>query len=271
MSEDLKKTGSVGHEKMSQEQHAKIIEVREMIGTLSEKETVYCTDASISRYLKSQNWNVKKASQMLKQSLKWRREYKPEEIRWDDVSNEAKIGKMYRANYCDKHGRPVIIMKTNRQNSKSLTEEIKHFVYCMENAVLNLPPLQEQRLGLAIMYDAPGIFQPFFAMVKVLLESESYKKVKFVYPNDQNTKKIMESLFNMDQLEPAFGGNDDTEFDMNKYAKRMKEEDNKMHSFWTSHNIPSSDSTGSEADSDASNNEKTLGSSLPNPEKSLEV
>ncbi|KAI5407949.1 uncharacterized protein LOC127084185 isoform X2 [Lathyrus oleraceus] len=312
MSEDLKKTGSVGHEKMSQEQQAKIIEVRKLIGILSEKETVYCTDATISRYLKSQNWNVKKASQMLKQSLKWRREYKPEEIRWDEVSKEAEIGKMYRANYCDKHGRPVIIMRTDRENSKSLKEEIKHFVYCMENAVLNLPPLQEQvvwlvdfhgfnlsnvsfkitreishilqkyypqRLGLAIMYDAPGIFQPFFAMVKVLLESESYKKVKFVYSNDQNTKKIMEGLFDMDQLEPAFGGKNDTEFDMNKYAKRMKEEDNKMHSLWTrtnslslaSLNIPSSDSTGSEADSDASNNEKTLGSSIPNPEKSLEV
>lgn len=43
---------------------------------------MYCSDASISRYLRSQNWDVKKASQMLKQNLKWREEYKPEEIRW---------------------------------------------------------------------------------------------------------------------------------------------------------------------------------------------
>lgn len=114
-------------------------------------------------------------------------------------------------------------------------------------------------------------------MVKVLLESESYKKVKFVYSNDQNTKKIMEGLFDMDQLEPAFGGNDDTEFDMNKYAKRMKEEDNKMRSFWTrknslssvSHGIPSSDSTESEADSDAS--KKILSSSAPNPDQRILV
>lgn len=85
------------------------------------------------------------------------------------------------------------------QKSKTLVEEIKHFVYCMENAILNLPPNQEQviwlvdfhgfslssvsfkmtrevshilqkyypqRLGLAIMYDAPGIFQPFFSVTK---------------------------------------------------------------------------------------------------------
>lgn len=317
MSENLKKTASDGHEKMlpvslSQEQQAKIIEVRKLIGTLSDKESVYCSDASISRYLKSQNWNVKKASQMLKKSLKWRQEYKPEEITWDDVANEAETGKMYRPNYCAKDGRPVLIMRTNRQKSKTLVEEIKHFVYCMENAILNLPPHQEQviwlvdfhgfslssvsfkmtrevshilqkyypqRLGLAIMYDAPGIFQPFFSMVKVLLETENYNKIKFVYSNDQNTKKIMEGLFDMDQLEPAFGGNNDTEFDMNKYAKRMREEDNKMHSFWThanspssvSHNVPPSDLTRLVADSDASNDEKIVDSSVPKPDQYISV
>jgi len=56
--------------------------VRELIGKLSDKESAYCSDASISRYLLSCNSNVKKAAKMLKQSLKWRNEYKPEEIRW---------------------------------------------------------------------------------------------------------------------------------------------------------------------------------------------
>jgi len=82
----------------------------------------------------------------------------------------------------------------------------------------------------------------------------------------------------MDQLEPAFGGNNDTEFDMNKYAKRMREEDNKMHSLWTqanspssvSHNVPPSDSTGLEVDSDASN-EKIIDSSVPKPGQYISV
>jgi len=115
-------------------------------------------------------------------------------------------------------------------------------------------------------------------MVKVLLETESYNKIKFVYSNDQNTKKIMEGLFDMDQLEPAFGGNNDTEFDINKYAKRMREEDNKRHSLWTqansptsvSHNVPPSDSIRLEVDSDASN-EKIIDSSVPNPDQYISV
>lgn len=77
-------------------------------------------------------------------------------------------------------------------------------------------------------------------MVKVVLEPETRNKVKFVNSKDQDTKKIMEDLFDMDQLESAFGGNDDTEFDMNKYAKRMTEEDNKTHSFWTQANSETS-------------------------------
>lgn len=82
-------------------------------------------------------------------------------------------------------------------------------------------------------------------MVKPLVEPETWNKVKFGYSNDQNTKKIMADLFDMDHLESAFDGNDGTGFDINKYAKRMKEEeDNKMRTppnslSSVSHNMPS--------------------------------
>lgn len=59
-----------------------INEVRKLIGPQSGKLALYCSDASIARYLRARNWNVKKAVKMLKASLKWRLEYKPEEIRW---------------------------------------------------------------------------------------------------------------------------------------------------------------------------------------------
>jgi len=85
------------------------------------------------------------------------------------------------------------------QNSKSTKGQIKYLVYCMENAIFNLPPEQEQmvwlidfqgfnmshisikvtretahvlqehypeRLGLAILYNAPKFFEPFFTVIK---------------------------------------------------------------------------------------------------------
>jgi hypothetical protein len=107
-------------------------------------------------------------------------------------------------------------------------------------------------------------------MVKPILETKTYNKVKFGYSDDQNTKKIMEDLFDLEQLESAFGGNDNTPFDINKYADRMKEDDKKIPSFWTREISPSSvpidvvpslDSIKLDTDSDASDNEKIVSSS----------
>ncbi|KAK4381012.1 CRAL-TRIO domain-containing protein C23B6.04c, partial [Sesamum angolense] len=230
MNTGLKKPAPDGCENSSSPelQQGKINEVRRLIGPLSGTLALYCSDASIARYLRARNWNVKKAVKMLKASLKWRLEYKPEGIRWDDVSMEAETGKIYRSNYKDKYGRPVLVMRPRCQNSKSIKGQIKYLVYCMENAILNLPEDQEQmvwlidfhgfsmsnisikvtretahvlqehypeRLGLAILYDAPKIFEPFWMVAKPFLEPKTANKVKFVYSDDPNTNKIMDDLF----------------------------------------------------------------------------
>ena len=77
----------------------------------------------------------------------------------------------------------------------------------------------------------------------------------------------------MDKLESAFGGNDHTGFDINKYAERMKEDDKRMPAFWTRGNLPSAatsepvmedapslDSIKLDADSDPSDKGKRNGS-----------
>jgi len=68
-------------------------------------------------------------------------------------------------------------------------------------------------------------------VVRPFLEPKTRKKVKFVYKDDPSTKKIMEELFDMDQLESAFGGNNTEGFDIEKYALRMKEDDEKRRLF----------------------------------------
>lgn len=248
------------------ERQKKIDEIRKAIGPLSEEKlSRYCSDASIARHLRARNWNVKKATKMLKETLKWRLEFKPEEIRWEDIASEAESGKIYRSNIVDKKGRTVLVMRPCRQNSNSVIGQMKYLVYCMENAIFNLPPNQEQmiwlvdflnfnlsnisvkltketanvlqnqypeRLGLAIMYNPPRFFEHFWMIVKPFLEPKTRKKVKFVYTDEPSTRKIMEELFDMDQLESAFGGNSPEGFDVEKYAQRMKEDDEKRRCFW---------------------------------------
>ncbi|RWW20781.1 hypothetical protein GW17_00015090 [Ensete ventricosum] len=133
-----------------EEEKAKINEVREILGPMVDMLPNLCSDASVSRYLRARNWNVEKASKMLKESLKWRLEYKPETIRW---------------------------------------------------------------------------------VVKPFLEHKTYKKVKFVYSDNTESQKIMTDLFEMDKLESAFGGHNPAGFDLNKYAEKMKEDDQKMSAF----------------------------------------
>jgi len=73
-------------------------------------------------------------------------------------------------------------------------------------------------------------------MASPILEPKTRNKVKFVYPDNPETDKIMEDLFNMDELECAFGGRSQATFNINDYAARMREDDIKMPLFWSPEN-----------------------------------
>jgi hypothetical protein len=73
-------------------------------------------------------------------------------------------------------------------------------------------------------------------MASPILEPKTRNKVKFVYPDNPETDKIMEDLFNMDELECAFGGRSQASFNINDFAARMREDDNKMPLFWSPEN-----------------------------------
>ncbi|XP_056692434.1 uncharacterized protein [Spinacia oleracea] len=111
-----------------------------------------------------------------------------------EVSHEGETGKVSRANFRDREGRTVLIMRHGKQNTTSGEGNVRHLVYLLENAILNLPEGQEQmvwlidytgfsmstslsvrtsrdiinilqkRLGLAVLYNPPRIFQEFWRM-----------------------------------------------------------------------------------------------------------
>ncbi|MCL7030114.1 hypothetical protein MKW94_002884 [Papaver nudicaule] len=245
------------------ERQMKIDEVRKMIGSTADMLPTLFSDASISRYLRARKWNTKKACKMLRETLKWRMEYKPEQICWDDIAREAETGKIYRSNYFDKYGRTVLVMRPGMQNSYSTSGQIKFLVYCMENAIMNLPPGEEkmvwiidfqgwnfssvsvkatretarilqdhypERLGQAILYDSPKIFESFWLLVKPFFEATASSKVKFIYSGNPESRKIMGDLFDMEKLESAFGGQNPSGFDYEEYSETMREDDKKNHS-----------------------------------------
>jgi len=259
-----------------EEQQEKIDELRKQLGEPSSVAIQgFLSDATILRFLRARSWNVQKASKMLKAAVKWRAAYKPEMISWEDIAHEAETGKIYRADYKDKLGRTVLVLRPGLENTTSGKEQIKYLVYSLEKAIMNLTDGQEkmvwltdfqgwslgstplkvtretvnvlqdcypERLGLAILYNPPRVFESFWKIVKPFLDHETQKKVKFVYSNDKESMKIMAEVFDIDKLDSAFGGSNPATFEYTSYAEQMKQDDKKMQS----------NDTGSDASSEAS-------------------
>lgn len=245
---------------------SKIKELKLAIGPLSGHNLKYCTDACLKRYLEARNWNVDKSKKMLKDTLKWRSVYKPEEIRWDEVSVEGETGKMYRAGFHDRQGRTVLILRPGMQNTSSIDNQIKHLVYLLENAMLNLPPGQEQmawlidftgwsitnnvplksaretisilqnhypeRLAIAFLYNPPRIFEAFWKIVKYFLDNKTFHKVKFVYPKNKDSVELMRSYFDDENLPSELGGKSILNYNHEEFSKIMAQDDLKCADYW---------------------------------------
>ncbi|XP_051123663.1 uncharacterized protein LOC127246382 [Andrographis paniculata] len=251
-----------------EDEHAehKIEELKASLGQLSGRSLQYCTEACLKRYLEARSWNVEKSKKMLEETLKWRSSYKPEEIRWHEVAAEGETGKLFRANFRDRHGRTVLILRPGVQNTTSVDNQIKHLVYLFENAILNLPDGQEEmvwlidftgwslscsvpikaardtinilqnhypeRLAVAFLYSPPRIFEAFWKIVKYFMDPKTIQKVKFVYPKNKDSVELMSSYFDVDNLPTEFGGKATLHYDHEEFSRLMALDDIKTAKFW---------------------------------------
>ncbi|KAG7990167.1 hypothetical protein I3843_02G011800 [Carya illinoinensis] len=250
----------------SSQKDAKVSELRAALGPLSGRTLKYCADACLRRYLEARNWNVDKAKKMLEETLKWRSIYKPEEIRWHEVAHEGETGKVSRADFHDRHGRTVLIMRPGMQNTTSAEDNVRHLVYLLENAILNLPEGQEQmswlidftgfslntsvsvktsreiinilqnhypeRLAVAILYSPPRVFQALWKAVKYFLDPKTFQKVKFAYPKNKESVELMKTFFDVENLPSEFGGKATLKYDHEEFSRLMAQDDVKTAKFW---------------------------------------
>lgn len=250
----------------SAQKDAKVKELRAALGPLSGRNLKYCTDACLRRYLEARSWNLDKAKKMVEETLRWRATYKPEETRWHEIAHEGETGKVSRANFHDRLGRTVLIMRPVMQNTNSPEGNIRHLVYLIENGILNLPEGQEQmswlvdfsgfslntnvsvktardiiyilqnhypeRLAVAFLYNPPRIFQAFWKAVKYFLDPKTFQKVKFVYPKGKESVELMKTFFDVENLPSEFGGQATLKYDHEEFSRMMAEDDVKTAKFW---------------------------------------
>lgn len=245
---------------------AKVIELKSALGPLSGRSWKYCTDACLRRYLEARNWNVEKAKKMLEETLQWRSTYKPEEICWNEVEDVGKNGLISRADFHDRFGRSVLIMRPGLQKTIAGEGNLRHLVYLVENAILSLPEGQEQmtwlidftgwtlntnvpikvardiiyvlqnhypeRLSLVALYNPPRIFQAFWKVVSYFIDAKTFHKVQFLYPLRKESEEIMKSYFDAENLPIEFGGTKSLKYDHGEFSRLMAQEDEKTAKFW---------------------------------------
>nr|CAB3461889.1 unnamed protein product [Digitaria exilis] len=117
-----------------EEQQQKIEDVRQLLGDLPTEMPSFLSDGTIRRFLWTKSWSTEQAAKALKEAVKWRRQFKPEKICWEDlpgIENEAR--RAYIPDYLDKNGHTVFVVMTSLKMVKhiiepTLQEKLK-FVY----------------------------------------------------------------------------------------------------------------------------------------------
>lgn len=79
-------------------------------------------------------------------SFTWRAAYRPDLIRASEVESECVTGKIRVLPQRDRHGRPIIVMDSSRENSKGHESQVRHLVWQLERAVRKMnPPIEGQK------------------------------------------------------------------------------------------------------------------------------
>ena len=73
----------------------------------SERARTFCTDGTLLRYLRARNWKQADSLKMIKASIKWQEETKPETVKCPKCLKDPMAHNMRVVGF-DKHGRPVI-------------------------------------------------------------------------------------------------------------------------------------------------------------------
>ncbi|KAG2153587.1 CRAL TRIO domain-containing protein [Suillus bovinus] len=201
---------------------------------------------TMPRYMRAAKWKLPDAKRRIEGTIKWRREFRPELIRPDDVKIEAETGKIL-LNGFDKDGRPIIYMRPGRENTETSPRQLRHLVWWLERAKDMMPPGQEslviivdyrsttlrtnpsisvaskvltilqqhyvETLGRAIVTNLPMLLNFFYKGISPFLDPVTRDKMRF--------NPDLLDLIPKSQLDSEFGGDFEFEFDHETYWKQI--------------------------------------------------
>jgi hypothetical protein len=206
--------------------------------------TPWSTDDILLRYLKARNFDYDKSEHMLKESLKWRAEYKPDQITSDDdsVKKSKKLKQLYKVGHC-KTGEPIFYV-VPAPNPYPTDVRIRYLLWALEEAIRRMAAegcesgkmvwlmdmshfgkdtladsygvdvakqtlniLQNhypERLLKFLVMDSPWYFQLFWNIVQLFIDPKT--KEKIIFCNSHNREKLLSSIVEKKELLQEYGG-----------------------------------------------------------------
>lgn len=212
-------------------------------------------DACLARYLRARGMDVDKAASMLRNTIAWRHSFGADAIvdRLNLVMEEGATGKAFVAPFLDRTGRTVLVLRPREENTRSHEGNLVHLVYQLERAtasmrangpekllliidfkgysMLNAPPMKTsketlsilqnhypERLGKAVLLDAPRLFSGAFRALSVFMDPVTREKISFMSTTHEPHIEELEALVDRSCVERDLGGLvDEPHFDAGAY------------------------------------------------------
>ncbi|CAN9474653.1 unnamed protein product [Alternaria alternata] len=209
---------------------------------ISDDERIWLTRECLLRYLRATKWNLPQATQRLRGTLIWRREYGTDKFTAEYISEENATGKQVLLGF-DNEGRPCLYLLPQNQNTKETPKRVEHLVYMLERTIDMHPPGQEslallidfrntgaggtpslatakqvldilqnhypERLGRALLTHLPWYVNAFLKLVNPFIDPVTKSKIK---PNEPLPNHVPAS-----QLMKVSGGEVDFKYDHSVY------------------------------------------------------
>ncbi|CAK0783156.1 hypothetical protein CVIRNUC_006355 [Coccomyxa viridis] len=228
------------------EEDGSVDELRESVRDLLDGNPalqVFASDACLRRYLTARG-SVSKASQQLRNTLKWRLDFKPHDLCWDQVKDCATGGRLELLLDTDKNKRPIILYRLRAPAKTGTTSEeyMQYWVHCLESAskmgdelgasksvlVFDMEGYSDpktimptfmtrvdlvrtaqahypERLGLAVVCNPPFLFWALWRSISPFLDPVTKSKVCFAC-NEQEVKAALEPHIDSHILYSSLGG-----------------------------------------------------------------
>ncbi|KAI3969870.1 hypothetical protein MKX01_038338 [Papaver californicum] len=105
--------------------------------------------------------------------------------------------------------------------AKKMVEETIHWRLTFKPSDIHWPKFTfHDRHGRTVLTMRPGK-----QIVKYILDPKTFKKVKFVYPQDKDSLELMKTYFDDKNLPTEFGGRANLQYDHEEFSKLMVEDE----------------------------------------------